>query len=225
MWRHYVYLHRKADSGAVFYVGKGSLRRSMKYYERAFGDHSRNLWWRNIVAKHGFAVEILAHFVDDAAAQSFERELIAKYGRADLKLGPLVNLTDGGDGHAGLVLSDKRRKEISEFFKALPRTPEWNAAIRRARKNGGNGGVVKRGDTLSPEWRASIARGKIGERNPMFGKTGDAHPTSRKVVNIETGETWPSVSAAATANGIKMQSLHNRLTGHRQNRTPLRLVA
>ena len=37
MWRHYVYIHRRADDGLPFYVGKGTLRNNAKMveYERA----------------------------------------------------------------------------------------------------------------------------------------------------------------------------------------------
>ena len=48
----YVYVHRTADTGRIFYVGKGTKN-------RAWTKGSRNLHWRNIVNKHGYTVEIV----------------------------------------------------------------------------------------------------------------------------------------------------------------------
>lgn len=227
MWRHYVYLHRRNDTGTVFYVGKGSLRTRRlrsKHYDRAVAVH-KNPWWLNTVAKAGgFTAEIVAHFATDFDAQEFEKALIAEYGRRNLGRGDLVNLTDGGDGHAGIVASDELRRKRS-VNSSGPRSPEWVAAIRIARKNGGNGGVVKKGDTLPNCWREAIAKGQKGPNNYMRGRTGARHPNARAVVNIETGECFPSVAAAAEVLGVRMQTLHNQLTGFRRNNTPLRFVA
>jgi hypothetical protein len=226
MWRHYVYLHRRPDSGVVFYVGKGSFRKRCKRgvsFERAHAPH-KNPFWQNIVScVGGFDVEIVAMFATDADAQAHERALIALYGRRDRGTGTLVNVTDGGDGHAGIIVSNelrqKRRRNASQ-----PRSEAWCAAIRKARHKGGNGGVVKKGDRLSESWRQAIAEGQRGPNNYMRGKRGALHPNARPVVNIETGERWPTVDAAATALGLKMKSLYNQLSGHRKNPTPLRFA-
>lgn len=223
MFRHYVYLHRKASTGEVFYVGKGSARtRERKQgFARAHSSDRRSRLWKNIVSKHGLAVEIFASCETDAEAQLIEKELIAKFGRADLGLGPLVNLTDGGDGHAGIITSDELRAKRSISSRGK-RSESWVIAIRASRKNGGNGGVVKHGDKLPELWRANIASAKVGEKNPMFGRTGEAHPNRRPVVDEATGEKYPTTTAAARASGVRMQTLHNMLTGFRPNSTSMR---
>src|SRR5687767_7483720 len=106
MWRHFVYQHRKADSGEIFYVGKGTVRR--RVYERALTKDGRSTRWANTVAKHGFLVEILASCQTDAEAQRLERLTIAEYGR-----NALVNLTDGGEGSAGVSISASTRRKRS----------------------------------------------------------------------------------------------------------------
>lgn len=212
MWRHYVYIHRKADSGEPFYVGKGSLRRSMAVYERAESRSSRSKWWHRVVAKHGITIEVVAMCADDAEAQRQERCLIAEVGRA-----ALVNLTDGGDGHAGIVPSAEMRRKRSENAKR-PRTEAWVASIRRAREGGGNGGVVKIGGRLPASWRANIAAGKRGAKNPWHGKPS---PPSKAVVNTSTGTTYPSVARAAAAEGINPKTLYQYLDGTRPNCTNL----
>lgn len=218
MWRHYVYVHRKATTGEPFYIGKGSRP------DRAHSTDRRNPIWHRIVAKHGIIVEIAACCIDDRAAQDLERSFVAEIGRRDLGTGPLVNLTDGGDGHVGLVISAEVRQKRS-ISASRPRSQAWIESIRLARKNGGNGGVVKHGDKLPASWRANIAATKHGADNPMFGRTGERHHLSRKVVDEATGDTFPSVTAAAAHLGIRMQTLHNMLTGFRPNSTTLRLAA
>lgn len=40
--------------------------------------------------------------------------MIKEIGRSDLKLGPLTNLTDGGDGSSGHIASEETRKKMSK---------------------------------------------------------------------------------------------------------------
>ncbi len=117
---------------------------------------------------------------------------------------------------------DARRK-LSEHAKK-PRGEAWVASMRAARKNGGNGDVVKTGDKLPESWRKNIAAAKIGALNPMHGKTGPAHPNSRKVRDAATGALYDSVLLAAEAHGFKMKTLYNWLSGHRPNPTTLELA-
>ena len=112
----YVYLHRRATDGAVFYVGKGCR-------SRAKSQTSRNPHWQNIVAKHGFLIEYVAQDVQGWYALELERDLIALYGRETL-----CNLTDGGDGVSGLIKSEAARRAVSEAQKGRGRSPEWCAA-------------------------------------------------------------------------------------------------
>lgn len=209
MWRHYVYVHRRASDGRVFYVGKGSHPDRMS--ERA----SRNKRWHATAAKHGIVAEHVLSFETDALAQQCERDLIAWYGRANL-----VNMTDGGDGCAGIVMSEQARRKLSEHAKK-PRSEAWVKSIRAARKNGGNGGVVKKGDKLPESWRRSLAAAKMGAMNPMHGRTGESHPRSRKVRDAATGAVYPSITAAAKSLGLSVGLMHNMLTGVNRNTTSL----
>lgn len=220
MWRHYTYLHKRATDGSVFYVGKGTAPRNPKkpIHSRAHDTSSRNAYWRNVAAKHGFIVEIFASCADDTEAKRLERELIASIGRDRL-----VNLTDGGDGCAGLVPSAETRAKIS-VNSSRPRSEAWIKAIREARKNGGNGGVVKKGDKLPDWWRGRIASAVTGSGNSMYGKTGAAHHGSRRVIDVESGVVYDSVLIASDAAGIKMKTLYNMLSGHRPNKTNLRFA-
>jgi hypothetical protein len=58
----------------------------------------------------------------DAANE--EIKMIATIGRKDLNLGPLLNLTNGGDGSVGVVITDKIRKNWSKAQKRIWQNPE-----------------------------------------------------------------------------------------------------
>lgn len=115
-----VYLHRKLDDKSIFYVGIG-------YLQRANDTSNRNRWWKNIVAKHGYEVEVLEVGLTWEQAAIKEIELIKLYGRRDKGNGILVNLTDGGEGVKGRVWTDEQRKNKSEFMKlhghSMPKFP------------------------------------------------------------------------------------------------------
>lgn len=101
----YVYLHRKATTGKVFYVGKGTSY-------RAYDKIGRSNWWKNIVAKHGYSIEFYISGVQDWYAIEVEKELIAYYGRENL-----CNMTDGGDGASNppnSIIEKRRQKNIGK---------------------------------------------------------------------------------------------------------------
>jgi hypothetical protein len=105
----YVYTHHKLNTGEIFYVGKG-LGDRYKWKHRS-------KWWKNIATKHGVLIKIHNDCLQEWAAFELEKELIALYGRKDNFLGPLVNLTDGGDGVGGHVHDTETRKRISTALK------------------------------------------------------------------------------------------------------------
>jgi hypothetical protein len=102
----YVYIHLKADTREPFYVGKGEGSRAWHS-----SPAKRGRWWHSTVAKHGFVVVIVQDGLQEWAAYELERDLIALHGRRDLGLGPLTNLSDGGEGGATGSLRTKEAKE------------------------------------------------------------------------------------------------------------------
>ena len=86
-----VYQHRRNDTGEIFYIGIGNE-------DRSYSKHQRSNWWNRVVNKHGYSVEILQTNLTWEEACKEEKRLIKLYGRKDLGLGTLVNMTDGGDG-------------------------------------------------------------------------------------------------------------------------------
>ena len=102
-----VYRHRRLDTFEVFYIGIG------KTEKRAYSKKSRNKWWKNIILKTEYSVEIIIEDVSWKEAQEVEVLLISEYGRRDLGLGNLVNLTNGGEGTQGIIVSDKTKQNMS----------------------------------------------------------------------------------------------------------------
>lgn len=90
-----VYQHRRLDTNDIFYIGMG------KSEKRAYDKCNRSSIWKNIINKTDYKVEILFNYLSLQEAYDIERYLITFYGRRDLGLGNLVNLTDGGDGNFG----------------------------------------------------------------------------------------------------------------------------
>jgi hypothetical protein len=125
---YYTYLHFKADSGELFYVGKGKRARG-----RANSHLNRSQYWHRVVAKHGLRVEIAASWSDEETAYLHEKFLIACF--RDIGV-PLVNLTDGGDGVRGLRHSKEFSAWQSERVKREYLDPvkrEVKAAAQRRR--------------------------------------------------------------------------------------------
>ena len=107
---YYTYLHRRNDTGAVFYVGKGLGRRALQKC-------GRNDRWNKIVAKHGFSVEILAPWPSEAEAFAHEIFLITAFRDMGVDL---ANYSDGGEGASGHKHSDetkaKRAASLATVF-------------------------------------------------------------------------------------------------------------
>lgn len=146
----YVYVHLKADSREPFYVGKGKAR-------RAWSGSGRNAWWRRIVAKHGLAVMVQRHFLNESDAFASEVETIAVLRDLGYEL---CNLTDGGEGSSGAVRSHETRAKLS----AAKSTP---TARRILSEN-----AIKR--WASPEARAALSDKMSGEANPSCNLSDDS---------------------------------------------------
>ena len=96
----FVYLHRKASNGKVFYVGKGCRSRHKSKW-------NRSKHWQNIVDKHGYTIEIVQTGMQEWWAFELERELILKYRDHGL-----CNRTDGGEGASGCIASEETKQKL-----------------------------------------------------------------------------------------------------------------
>jgi len=105
MKRFYIYEYFNPKAPALpFYVGKGT---GWRY--RDISQKQRNKYLYNTIQKlrnEGYKVDDITRFpyIDLTEDEAFrkETELIKKWGRKDLKEGPLLNYTNGGEGVRGI---------------------------------------------------------------------------------------------------------------------------
>jgi len=195
--RFYVYVLFRAD-GRPCYVGKGSGKRTKDHFR--MGKRHYNLRLANIFAKHereGLSVreEIRAKNLTEAEAFDLERSLIAQHGRADLGMGCLANLTDGGEG--SLIGEDARRK-ISRANKGKPcpqrgRKGRIISAETRAKMS-----AAQKGHIWSTEQREKQSRRFLGKPRPECGRSGSESKhfgekrsaESRALMSLKAKERW-----------------------------------
>jgi len=168
-----VYIHKGRDNNEVFYVGIGKP-------SRAYDNGGRNKYWYEYVRKHGKVVEVTHSDIILEEASVIEKYLIAFYGRRDLGVGALVNLTDGGSGFENMSLISRKKISESKTGKPRPDLSERNRAlggVPRPNRRGINHHGY--GKPVSKETRDKISKGlngkMSGESHPMYGIRGTEH--------------------------------------------------
>ena len=103
-----VYRHIRLDKNIPFYIGIG------KDISRPYNKKDRSTFWKSIINKTEYTIEILFENLTREQAIDKEVEFIELYGRVDLKTGTLCNMTCGGEGTGRLNedLEFVRRKKI-----------------------------------------------------------------------------------------------------------------
>lgn len=109
----------------------------------------------------------------ESEALSLEKYCIALYGRIDNGTGILRNLSDGGDGPTGVILSEARKQQISEFMKGRKHTPE---SLRK------------------------MSESQLGPQNHMWGKS-TPEETRRKISEANKGLKRSDEARKNIANG------------------------
>lgn len=108
-------------AGEPIYVGKGNGRRARSHLKRT--DMHPFVQRLQKMVREGVEPTIiyLAEDVDDELALLVEEEAIALYGRKDLGKGPLLNLTNGGEGCGGVKRTEEQKQRLSKALKGTPR--------------------------------------------------------------------------------------------------------
>jgi hypothetical protein len=101
----YVYAYLRKD-GSPYYIGKGKDN-------RAFDSRRKN--YPNSPNR----VVIIESNLSELGAFALERRYIRWYGRKDNGTGILRNLTDGGEGGTGCVISEEHKRKLSVAKKGI----------------------------------------------------------------------------------------------------------
>ena len=195
-----IYKHRRLDNNEIFYIGIGNIKRP---YEKT----NRNPYWKNLTNKTEYKVEILSDNLTWENAQEAEIQLIKLYGRRDLGLGILVNMTDGGEGNNNF--SQETKNKISNSLKGNILSQEIRDKISK------NSAKIWKGKHLSKEHRK-----KLSDSHKGICKD-EKHPGSRLILCQETGIFYLTLKSAAIAHNLKCSTLCAMLIGQNPNKTNL----
>ena len=216
-WHIYVLSDPRA-AGVPRYIGvtfRGVARRVVEHVCRARtgGRTHRDCWLRSLLAA---GVEPAVDVVQSGRGEGWqeaERSWIAKHRQA------LVNSTDGGEGAPGLVCSDEAKAAMSLARRGKKYAPgrvpamlgrshsvEAKAKIADAGRGRAHTSHSKAllsaahaGKALSKEHRAKLRDSKLGGTlTPEHRQKIAASTKGRAPVRcVETGEVFPSITAAA----------------------------
>jgi len=158
----YIYRHIRIDKNEPFYIGIGQDKPKEEYfYKRAYTKWNRNQYWKNIINKTLYEIEIIEDDISVEEALKKEIWWIAFYGRADLGKGPLCNLTDGGEGKIGYLPSLETRKKMSTSIKKNLENKENHPAYNKRGKDNPNYG--KKHPPRSEEAKRKCREASLGK--------------------------------------------------------------
>ena len=242
-----IYRHLK-PCGEVFYIGIGG--ESKRAYDRV----KRNRFWKHVFEKYpNYEVEILKSDLEWEDACELEIILIAYYGRRDLGVGTLVNLTDGGEGAPGHIKSEESKRKIS-VAKLGEKKPKETIAKRSATRIAKNELIKKYICTESLKTWGTITKcaEDIGITHHMLANYLDPNRVERNTstimryedylkygvipplpkvnekiasINVETKVIFNSIRSASMSIGIDHGTLKRKLTGKSTNDTSFMLLS
>jgi hypothetical protein len=112
-----------------FYIGKGKNNRKNYHIKESSLNKDGNKLKTNKIKKIGSPiVEIVRDNLTDYDSLNLEIELISLIGRRETNEGPLTNLTAGGEGSSGRIVSEATRQKISIKNKDKR---AWNKGLTR----------------------------------------------------------------------------------------------
>jgi hypothetical protein len=230
-----VYKHTRMDNGLPFYIGIG------KTIARAKSKRSRNKYWSHIVNKYGYNVEILHTNISWEEACELEKQYIKQYGRSDLGLGPLVNMTDGGDGNSNfspIIIEQISNKLKGRFIGVL--NPNYDRKhtdeIKRKISLSNKGKILSEshiqsiikaniGRKLSDEIKRKISQSQMGEKNHMWGKKGINNPNYDRKLSDETKRKISLSNKGKILSESHIQSIIKANTGRKHTKSELKKMS
>jgi hypothetical protein len=213
---YYVYCHRKKTDGKCFYIGKGTGNRYITSL-------SRNRYWKDIVAKHGFKTEILINNISEEKAFEFESIICNQIGYENLTN---IRKETGWGGHAhqpetilklskSVIQYDLNgnfiKKWDSATLAAYFLNKKWGASITeccRGIRNNTYGFIWRHIDNPINEPQKIINKKEKKEKYPPY-----YHPIIQKDLQGNTIKIWNNAKTASKALNLKSSSIINALSG------------
>lgn len=182
----------KSNKGVVYmvtnsvngkrYIGittrKFSKRINEHKYDSLSRKHSNKSYFHKAICKYGFnkfIFEVIEEIFDNNyenlcnKLNDLEKYYIKYYNTYDKRFG--YNLTLGGDGVRGFVMSDEQKKIVSKTHKGKKLSDEHKKKISDFMNSNKN---PRRGKSMPNEVREKISKSHIGlmvgDKNPMYGK-------------------------------------------------------
>lgn len=140
-----VYKHLNPLNDSIFYIGIGVIGREKQKCKRS-------IRWKNYVNKYGFISIVIYSGLTWSEACVKEKYLIKEVGRLDNGDGPLINMTDGGDGTGG----------YEGYWKGKKRNSPTEEARNKMRENNCK---YWAGKSISQETRDKIRKKLIGRKH------------------------------------------------------------
>jgi hypothetical protein len=155
---YYTYAYLRKD-GTPYYIGKGRGKRAFSKARRNSPPPQERILFlkKNLTEEEAFRHEVY---------------MIAVFGRKDLGTGILRNLTDGGEGASGKVVSEETRAKT----RGKKRPPEVGEKIRQA----------KLGKKRDPETIRKMSEGRKGK-----GCRPCSEETKKKIGDANRGRSRP----------------------------------
>jgi len=211
-----VYQHIRLDTKEVFYIGIGIP-------SRPFNKVNRSKLWKRVVAKAGYEIEVIINNVSWSEAIDIEKYLIKFYGRRDLGLGNLINMTDGGDGRVNQIVSEETRDKLSKakIGKLATEETKVNMSISHLGKKNSEESKIKVSNSLKGHtgWNTGF---KHSEESKL--KMQDKPNYCKRIIDEATGIIYKSIAEVSRIFKIKYTTLKAWLEGRVVNKSTFKFI-
>lgn len=176
MNNYYTYAYLRKDK-TPYYIGKGKGNRIYSTHRKVK------------LPKDKSRIIFLKQNLTEDEAFRHETYMISLFGRKDLGTGILRNLTDGGEGASGAVISEETKRKLREARKSRIFSEETRKKISEAGKN------------RSEECRKKLSESSKGNTNALG--VIRSEETKKKISKAHKGKTLSEETKHKISNSLK----------------------